>query len=248
MNSVTARSIALAGAIAVGALSEALVCQPARADYYAFANTQDVGYAVLSLTVDNRSVAINAGRLGWISSNSALNARGILGAPDYLVGFYNGASYNDYFVFNLPRLSSTAKVTSATLTVYSGLISERLNYTLFGATQLISPLETLLETGASPANLYDNLMSGPEYDPSPLFPTTHNTMGSLTFNLNGSAIADINAAIGSPTRLFALAGHAEPAVAVPEPSTWVLALAGFVGLGVVARRRAARRRAAVSAG
>ena len=67
-------------------------------------------------------------------------------------------------------------------------------------------------------------------------------MTELMFVLNGAAVGDINAAIQTKT-VFALAGQVS-AASVPEPSTWVMLLAGFAGLGVVARRRAAKRRAA----
>ena len=60
------------GAIAAGALSAVLVCQPARADYYAFANSQDFGastdygYATLSLLVGKTWIDINTGGFqGW---------------------------------------------------------------------------------------------------------------------------------------------------------------------------------------
>ena len=61
------------GAIAVGAPSAVLVCQSARADYYAFANSQDFGasvdygYATLSLLVGKTWIDINTGGFqGWI--------------------------------------------------------------------------------------------------------------------------------------------------------------------------------------
>lgn len=251
MNLVVARSIAVAGAIAVGALSEALVCQAARADYYAFANTQDLGYATLSLTAGNRTIDINTnGFQGWVSNNS-FNIGGPFGAnTNYMAGVYNNASYNDYFGFNLSALGSTTTVTSAKLIVNSGLINENVNYTLFGLTQSIV---SELETGSSPnANLYQQLQTGPQYDDPILSANTANPMAQLVFTLDGSAVTDINAAILNRT-MFAIAGHADLASetlasSVPEPPTWILMLAGFAGLSVVARRLAARRRAAAPAG
>jgi hypothetical protein len=58
-------------------------------------------------------------------------------------------------------------------------------------------------------------------------------------------VADINAAIAAKG-VFVIAGEAS--APVPEPSTWVMMLAGFAGLGIAARRRAAKRRAAAAAG
>ena len=66
------------------------------------------------------------------------------------------------------------------------------------------------------------------------------------FTLNAAAVSDINTAI-TDQGVFAVAGQVS-AAPVPEPSTWVMMLAGFAGLGVVARRRAAKRRAAAAAG
>ena len=241
MNLVRARLIAFAAAVAVGALSEALVCQPARADFYAFASNEPLPDATLSLTVDGKPYNIDTrGFQGWFSTGVVSH---IPGNSNYMVGDLYGASFNDYFGFNLSSLGSTAKVTSATLTVYSGLINEKMNYTLYGATPLISQLED----GSASSSLYQAVEKGSVYDDPILSPTTNPTT-PLSFTLNSQALYDINVAIQSPTMMFALSGHAVSASSVPEPSTWVLALAGFVGLGVVARRQAARRRAAASAG
>ena len=72
--------------------------------------------------------------------------------------------------------------------------------------------------------------------------TTGSSVSELMFTLNAAAVSDINTAIKSKT-VFVVAGQVS-AAAVPEPSTWVMLLAGSAGLGVVARRRAAKRRAA----
>lgn len=229
---------ALADAIAVGALSAVSVCQPTRADYYAFGNSQDFSasddyrYATLSLLVRHTWININTGGLqGWISTNSP-NIGGPVGYnTNYIVGVYNNTSYNDYFGFDLSELHSTVTITSAKLIVYSGLINEMVNYSLFGATQRISQLQT----GSSPNTaLYRDLAAGPEYDSSILSANTTDPTAQLVFTLNGMALTDINAAIRSPTQLFAISGHADLADAVPEPSTWILMLASFAGLGVLA--------------
>ncbi len=69
------------------------------------------------------------------------------------------------------------------------------------------------------------------------------------FALNELAIEDINDAIQSRSVMFTISGHADLVSSVPEPSTWVLILAGFLGLGFAARRHPALKRpGSVSAG
>jgi PEP-CTERM motif len=66
----------------------------------------------------------------------------------------------------------------------------------------------------------------------------------LTFTItNQAALSAINAAITDGT--FGLGGTVS-GYTVPEPSTWVMMLAGFAGLGYLGRRRAAKRRAAAA--
>ena len=244
MNLVGARSIALAGAVAVGALSEALVCEPARADYYAFARTEHLSDATLRLTVGDTTVNINTGGFqGWFSTTSVFH---IPGNSNYMVGEYNNTSYNDYFGFDLSSLPATATVSSAELVVDSGLISDKLNFILFGATQWIGQLQ-----GGSNPDLYNELATGPEYSRTVISANTDPT-ALLTSSLNTLAVADINAAIQGRS-MFAMSGHAALASgllanSVPEPATWILMLAGFAGLGALAHRRAARRRPAAAAG
>src|SRR5579863_6700990 len=120
MNISMARSAALAGAIAGGALCATLVCQPAQADYYAFGNTQNYvcspartnGCAELTLGEGSTQIKLfTNGAQGWISTNT-LN----IGGPDsintsYLAGYTEGSLINDYFSFNLKTVSSSVKVT-----------------------------------------------------------------------------------------------------------------------------------------
>jgi PEP-CTERM motif len=115
---------------------------------------------------------------------------------------------------------------------------------LFGATQWVNQLETPADQNAA---LYANMVAGVASSSYGSFQVAENTtkpMTELMFALNGSAVADINTAIKDKA-VFAVAGQVS-AAAVPEPSTWVMLLAGFAGLGVVARRRATKRRAAAS--
>ncbi|HEY1783793.1 MAG TPA: PEP-CTERM sorting domain-containing protein [Roseiarcus sp.] len=260
--------MALTGAVAAVGLCSALLSGSTQADAapacvtapgaYAFACTgPSADYATLTLQVGGKTVSLSTdGFQGWVSDNS-FNIGGPLGAnSNYVVGLYNNASYNNYFAFDLSRLGSTASVTSASLTLNAGLINATMDYTLFGATDLLSQLEVNFSPNTS---LYDALAAGPVYDDPILTPNTANPFQPLVFGLNESAIGDINEAIQNRSLMFAISGHAAlPATAfvgsVPEPATWMLMLAGFVGLGFVARRRQAmrgqamRRRASVSAG
>ena len=136
--------------------ASALVCEPARADYYAFASTEHLSDATLRLTVGDTTVNINTGGFqGWFSTTSVFH---IPGNSNYVVGEYNNTSYNDYFGFDLSSLPATATVSSAELVVDSGVISDKLNFILFGATQWIGQLQ-----GGSNPDLYNELATGPEY-------------------------------------------------------------------------------------
>jgi len=249
MNLGMARRMTLAVVVAAVSLCSAPVCGPAQAGAaacvtapgaYAFACTgSSAGYATLTLQVGGKTVSLSTnGFQGWVS-NASFNIGGPLGVnSNYMVGVYNNASYNNYFGFNLSHLSSTASVTSAVLTLNSGLINETINYTLFGATDLISQLEANFSPNTS---LYDELAAGPVYDDPILTPNTTDPFVPLALTLNESAIKDINDAIENRSVMFIISGHADSVSSVPEPSTWLLILAGFLGLGFAARRRPAIR-------
>ena len=257
MVTFTARSAALAGVIAAGVLCEALTCEPAHAqsNYYAFGGTFSAGYAILELDVNGTWVELNTnGVQGWVSPTQ-YGTPGAYGTnTSYTVGFYNGDYFNNYFGFNLAgsvcdvsapsdcsTLSSSdvGKITAANLIVYSGQISNNLTYTLYGATNLLSQMEA----GSPNPTLYEAMKSGPVYGgPFQLPPNPTDTVAQLIFALNATAVTYLNTAVQNPG-MFAVAGYVDPP-SVPEPSTWVMMLAGFAGLGVVARRRAAKRRAA----
>lgn len=256
MNLGMARRMALAGGVAAVGLCWALVCGSAQAvaapacvtapGAYAFACTgSSADYATLTLQVGGKTVSLSTnGFQGWVS-NASFNIGGPLGVnSNYVAGVYNDASYNNYFGFNLSRLGSTANVTSAILTVNSGLIDATMNYTLFGATNLVSQLEANFSPNT---NLYDELTAGLVYDDPILIPNTTDPFQPLVFTLNESAINDINGAIQNRSAMFTISGHADLVSSVPEPSTWLLILAGFLGLGFAARRRPAlKRRGSVS--
>ncbi len=246
MDVINGRSAALAGAIAVAVLSG--VSEPARADTYAFGNTESPSdYATLTLQEGSDPVSLSTdGFQGWVG-NDSFNFAGPDGNTNYLVGVYNGTSYNNYFAFDIAGVKST--VTSAKLTLYSGCVSSNakscdspaeLDYSLYGATQLI----TQLSDGVSPnAALYNELGQGVKYGSFVI--DSGNSAHTLILTLNATAVNGINAAILGKKTAIAISGAAIP---IPEPSTWIMMLAGFAGLSLAACQRAARGRVASAAG
>jgi PEP-CTERM motif len=254
-----ARSVALAGAIAVGVLCEAVICEPARAvEALAFGASAGLD-PVLDLynggtLVATVSTSSALGIFQGFISNTDPGASVLpsIGGPNgtntsYAAGSYNGMLLVDYLGFNLASLPKTVtSITSATLVMESGKVTNNLTYTLFGASQWVTQLET---PGDQNAALYANLVKGVGtgfYGSFQVAKTTGSSVSELMFTLNAAAVSDINTAIQNKT-VFVVAGQVS-AAAVPEPSTWVMMLAGFAGLGIVARRRAAKRRAAAAAG
>jgi len=254
MATLMARFAALAG---VGVLCEALFCQPAQAvQDLAFGSTAGLepvldlyNGATLVATVSTSSAL---GIFQGFISNTEASVVPSVGGPNgtntsYAAGSYNGMLLVDYLGFNLASLpSNVTSITSATLVMESGKVTNNLTYTLFGATQWVTQLET---PGDQNAALYANLVKGvgtDSYGSFQVAKTTGSSVSELMFTLNAAAVSDINTAIKSKT-VFVVAGQVS-AAAVPEPSTWVMLLAGFAGLGVVARRRAAKRRAAAFTG
>jgi hypothetical protein len=245
MGMVNGRSIALPGIIAAGILCGALASRPAHADAYAFGGTQfPQYYAELTLQEGSQSVTLSDdGFQGWVSSDT-FNFTG----PDpintsYIAGVYGGSARNNFFVFNLAGVNPNVNVTSAKLELYAGTISGELNYSLYGATEAISELSDG-DADSPNSALYNQLGAGTNYGSVNI--NSANALQSLILTLNTDAVSDINSIISSRKALkFAISGHADP---VPEPSTWIMMLAGFAGLGLAAYRRAARGRRAVSAG
>jgi hypothetical protein len=208
----------------------------ARADSYAFGNTESpLDYATLIVQEGSQSVSLKTnGFQGWISQ-SCCNDAGYPYNTSYMAGVYAGSSRNNFFVFDIASVNSP--VTSAKLELNAGTITAELDYSLYGATSLISQLAN--GNGISPnATLYTELGSGVNYGSFVI--DAGNSLQNLMFALNAAAVKDINAAIAGKKSEVAIAGVA---VGVPEPSTWIMMLAGFAGLGLAA---AAGRRAAGS--
>jgi hypothetical protein len=256
MATLMTRFAGLAGAIGVGVLCGAVISEPARAvEGLAFGQSAGLD-PVLDLynggtLVATVSTSSALGIFQGFISNTEASVVPSVGGPNgtntsYAAGSYGGMLLVDYLGFNLASLPSTVtSITSATLGIESGKVTSNLTYTLFGASQWVSQLET---PGDQNAALYANLVKGvgDSYGSFQVAKTTGSSVSELMFTLNAAAVSDINTAIKSKT-VFVVAGQVS-AAAVPEPSTWVMLLAGFAGLGVVARRRAAKRRAAAFTG
>ena len=173
----------------------------------------------------------------------------------YTAGEYSGYALADFFLFNLGGVTDQ-KVASAELFIDSGTITNNLTFTL--SSMLQSTIAGLENNTDPPSNttLYGDLMSGTSYGSFPISaistpPGSPGTLLTFTFtdatSGGAAALTAINAAIGDGTMGFA--GNVLPlGPSAPEPSTWVMMLAGFAGLGYIARRRAAKRRAAAAAG
>jgi hypothetical protein len=176
-------------------------------------------------------------------------------ARAHVYAFGNAKSSSDYATLTLGEgsdpisLSSSgfhdvasgrSTVTSAKSTLYFGTISAELDYSLYGATRAINQLSG----GASPNTaLYSELGRGVMY--GSFVVDSGNSLHSLMFSLNAAAVSGVNAAILGKKTAITISRAAIP---IPEPSTWILMLAGFAALGLAAYRRAAGGRAASAAG
>ena len=239
-----------------------------RADYYAFRATQGhfatlaLNGASCSLTNSSGSDCISTnGFQGWVESG-LLNFAGAAGNTKYIAGLFNGANHDNFFGFDLAERGS---ITSAALVIYSGVISTELTYSLNSLTG--TGLETALQvaftdkstTISSPnTSFYDDIEGGEPYTTYAIDPSSPTV---LDISLNGLAVRDINAAIQNGSGFFAIGGSVTPdppifsvppplptPITVPEPSTWVMMLAGFAGIGFARRRRPAKLGRARSAG
>jgi len=257
MVTIKARTVALAAAIVGAALCKAAVCEPAQADPLAFSCTQSACEVDATLELFNGStplvtVSSNGFQGSIIDSDSAVPPS--FGGPNsantsYPTGSYQGNSLADYFVFDLTGVT-TQQVTSAELVVYSGTITNNLTLNLSAvSSQTVDDL-TSPDLGGSIlfTTVYAGLVNSANasYGSFPISQNTTDPLTALTFTITDSAaLAAINADVTDG--MFGVTGTVSGGV-VPEPSTWVMMLTGFAGLGLVARRRAARLRAAAAAG
>jgi|688.fasta_scaffold327672_2 hypothetical protein len=220
----------LCGALAASAL--ALTAAPANAYIFGYSFGSS-GNVVLKL---DGTTLVEAVDQGWYSLNTGHDP----GNDNYYAGSANdpapdtvGADLNNFFVFDLSNLQGA--FSTASLILYSHTVSGPHSYELF---DYGGDIDDLLN--GTDANAHNDLQTGASYG---LF--TYSSGDTNTFrelSLGGSALADINAAVG--TR-FAFGGSAEyTGAVVPEPSTWAMMILGFFGLGGALR---ARRHQVVSA-
>jgi hypothetical protein len=204
-----------------------------------FGNTESPSdYGTLTLQEGSDPVNLSTdGFQGWVG-NDSVNFAGPDGNTNHLVGVYSGSSHNNFFAFDIASAKST--VTSGKLTLYSGTIAGELDYSLYGATQAITQLGNGVSRNTA---LYNELGQGVKY--GSFLIDSGNSAHTLMLTLNAAAVSGIDAAILGRKTAIAISGAA---IAVPEPSTWIMMLAGFAGLGLAAYQCAARGRVASAAG
>jgi hypothetical protein len=149
MATLMTRFAGLAGAIGVGVLCGAVICEPARAvEGLAFGQSAGLD-PVLDLyngetLVATVSTSSALGIFQGFISNTEASVVPSVGGPNgtntsYAAGSYGGMLLVDYLGFNLASLPSTVtSITSATLGIESGKVTSNLTYTLFGASQWVS--------------------------------------------------------------------------------------------------------------
>jgi PEP-CTERM motif len=252
MATIKARTVALAAVFAAGA---AAVAEPARSDPLAFSCTLaacevDATMELFSGSTLLATVSSHGFQGSILDSDTAVPPS--FGGPNsantsYPTGVYQGNLVADYFVFDLTGVT-TQQVTSAVLTVAAGAITNNLTLNLSGiSSQTVDDLMSPELGNTIPfTTVYNGLVSGASYGSFSVSEFSGDPATLLTFSITDStALAEINEDVKDG--MFGVAGTASGGDVVPEPSTWLMMLAGFAGLGFVARRRAARRRAAASA-
>jgi PEP-CTERM motif len=192
----------------------------------------------LNLSGGGTVVISTMGNQGWWSATMDNMA----GNTSFLVGTADDTDYaNNFFIFNVLGVGDT--VTGATLSVTQFLgVSDGGNATQTLRLGSVSvSAAALLPTDGTSASNYDALGSGNLYALGTLpADGVDNDSTTVSFVLNGTAVADINDAIaGADGGNFKIGGTLLPG-AVPEPSSLFLASLG--GLGVLLARARCRGR------
>ncbi|MSV27302.1 MAG: PEP-CTERM sorting domain-containing protein [Bryobacterales bacterium] len=214
-------------AVSIGFLS---LSEPAHAGVlFAFSNTHSAQVLTINGT-DTFNTATSEftphiRNQGWWSATAS--GHNII--DNYVVGSFEGETFNNFFTFDLASLDHAA--TSATLTIQTaGTTTSGLpvTYSLWDVSTSAAVLS--FNTGPSAA-IFTDLGSGTNYATIGVGPYP----SPLVITLNAAAIADINQAAGG---FFSIGGTLTPSTpAIPEPGTLVLSGLALIGLAAKFRRR-----------
>lgn len=217
------------------------VSGPAKAQY-AFGFSSYDGNEVLNLETTTGAVTLSTnGFQGWVSGtyeNTIANTNYFVGSPD-------GSNFlNNYFAFQIGNAGiAPGSVLSATLSVSPFTITNVLTYRLGDATSFVGSLPASGGFGGTSSELYAALGSGALFGSFAVNPLEFNGP-ALSFVLNSTAVADINADLSAGDPYFGIGGTVN---ATPLPSTWTMLIAGFAGLGFFAYRGSKKNAAAITA-
>ena len=250
---MTLRQIFVGAAAAVGLC---LSAAPASAFIFGFQDGTAGGELLLNggaadggftLHADFDAFSADPQPIGWYKDNGYHN----LATGSYYVAragdptSFDGRGANDFFVFDLSALPDNLNIFQAQLRLWSGTVSISDWLRLGSYTGDI----TKLENGTGGRAAYDGLANGVaygfQYYLAGEYPQGQDGSWQL-FDLNSAFLHDVNAAESKIVIGGTVRGPNEPPPppAVPEPATWTMMLAGFLGAGAALR---ARRRALASA-
>jgi hypothetical protein len=225
----------LASAAAVALMGSAIgVAGAAHASssVYIFGGTSPLAGAQ-SLILNGGADVLQATSTGWYD-NSGYH-RGDL--PNYIAAVCTVklcqtqlAAYHDYFVFDLSSVAGP--ITSAQLSLYNpgnppgykGAASAV--YTNY---DVLIDIPDLVSEELGAGSIYADLGSGVVYASTKVSAANNGTQ--VLINLNGNAVASLNAAGGGQ---WAVGGAIS---SVPEPAAWSMMLCGLGVLGAITRRR-----------
>lgn len=221
--------IRVAAFLGLSALSPAVLAGPSD---HSFAWTAGSGGSA-ELWLDGGSVVLTATNRGWIAQNGTNNfggasgnyIAGVCGSSDACLG--DDLDRHNYFVFDLSDVHSVSSAELRLLQPASpdGFASQwpSLTYSLYDVTAGY-PTDPIYDQLA----LYADLGSGISFGSVVLDSSSNGTTVVITFNAAG--ISELYSSLDSQ---FYVGG----AVAVPEPETYAMLLAGLGLLGFAARRR-----------
>ena len=185
----------------------------------------------------NGTTSFTATGRGWYDATGGTN--GAFVDNNYIAGICgpvvcggSGSLYRNWFRFNLA--SFTPLATSAVLRLtnptdgFANTLGASLGYSLFDVTNFFG-----LGSGNSLA-VYNDLGTGTQYGTTNVTGAQNNTV--IEIALNAAALASINT--GRQDGSWALGGTMVAGTSVvPEPSTWMLMVAGLAGIAVAGRAK-----------